>query len=79
MESYSEESSEEDPSVDDSFGNEVPEIAGPLEVQAAPAPPAPRQIIHALPASPRRPIILIRPGQAIPFSCPHRIHPNGGG
>ncbi|GJY96457.1 hypothetical protein Tco_0513367, partial [Tanacetum coccineum] len=74
VESHSEEPSKGDPSEDDSSGNEVPEIAGPLEVQAA---PAPLQIIHALPASPRRPVILVRPRQAIPFGRPHHIHPNG--
>ncbi|GKB50882.1 hypothetical protein Tco_0901635 [Tanacetum coccineum] len=61
---------------DVSSGNDVSETAG-LEVQAIPRPFAPLQIIHALPALPRRPAILVRPRQVILFSRPYRIHPNG--
>ncbi|GJS24120.1 hypothetical protein Tco_0452752 [Tanacetum coccineum] len=60
----SEESPEEDPLEYDSFGDDTLEAVGPLAVQAV---PAPLQIVHALPASPCRPAILVRPGQAIPF------------
>ncbi|GJW04654.1 hypothetical protein Tco_1563510 [Tanacetum coccineum] len=75
-ESDPEESLEEDPSEDDSSGDDVSETTG-LEVQAAPAPPEPLQIVPALPALPHRPAILVRPGQAIPFGHPYRIHHNG--
>ncbi|GJX18494.1 hypothetical protein Tco_0221171 [Tanacetum coccineum] len=67
---------EESPSEDDSSGDDVPKTAG-LEVQAAPTPLAPLQIVPALPALPHKPAILVRPGQAIPFGHPYRIHPNG--
>ncbi|GJU58430.1 hypothetical protein Tco_1236196 [Tanacetum coccineum] len=36
-----EESPEEDPSENDSFGDDVSDTTGSLEVQGAPAPPAP--------------------------------------
>ncbi|GKC41608.1 hypothetical protein Tco_1059330 [Tanacetum coccineum] len=73
-ESDLEESPEEDPSEDDSSSDDASETAGPLVVQAA---PAPLQIVPVLPALPCRPAILVRPGQAIPFDRPYRIHPNG--
>ncbi|GJS68390.1 hypothetical protein Tco_0682955 [Tanacetum coccineum] len=60
----------------DLSANDTLETAGPLAVQAAPAPPPPLQIIHVLPALPRRPTILSRPGQAIHFGHPYRIHHN---
>ncbi|GJZ87966.1 putative reverse transcriptase domain-containing protein, partial [Tanacetum coccineum] len=69
-----EESPEEDPSKDDSSGDDASETAGPLVVQAA---LAPLQIVPMLPALPCRPAILVRPGHAIPFGRPYRIHPNG--
>ncbi|GKE45551.1 hypothetical protein Tco_1472835, partial [Tanacetum coccineum] len=57
LESDPEEPSKEDPLEDDSSSDDVIETAG-LEVQVAPAPPAPYQIIHAPPALPRRPAVL---------------------
>ncbi|GJS41088.1 diacylglycerol kinase 4-like protein [Tanacetum coccineum] len=68
---------EESPSEDDSSGDDTLETARPLVVQAAPAPPPPLQIIHMLPALPRRLAILSRPRQAIPFghcSVAHVLH-----
>ncbi|GKC84532.1 hypothetical protein Tco_1140249 [Tanacetum coccineum] len=67
---------EESSSEDDSSGDDTLETARPLVVQAAPAPPPPLQIIHMLPALPRRLAILSRPRQAIPFGNPYRIHYN---
>ncbi|GKD34317.1 hypothetical protein Tco_1249826 [Tanacetum coccineum] len=46
------------PDYDDSSSNDVPETAG-LEVQAAPTPPAPLQIVPALPVLPRKPAIFV--------------------
>ncbi|GKB78974.1 hypothetical protein Tco_0945869 [Tanacetum coccineum] len=66
-----EEPSEEDPSEDDSSGNYIAETAG-LEVQAAPGPPAPHQIVPAPLALPYKPAILVQPRQAIPFGRPYR-------
>ncbi|GKE71331.1 hypothetical protein Tco_1529403, partial [Tanacetum coccineum] len=41
------------------------------------APPVSFQIVPALPGLPRRPAILVLPGQEIPFGRPYRTHPNG--
>nr|GEX71300.1 hypothetical protein [Tanacetum cinerariifolium] len=59
LNSNPEESPEEDLSEDDSSSDEVSNTAGPLDVQAAPAPPAPHQIIPAPPTLPRMPPILV--------------------
>nr|GEW90765.1 hypothetical protein [Tanacetum cinerariifolium] len=48
-------------------------------VAARSSPPSPpvRQILPALPGIPRRPAILVFPGQPIPIDRPYRTQPNG--
>ncbi|GKB29814.1 hypothetical protein Tco_0869215 [Tanacetum coccineum] len=75
-ESDLEESPEEDPLDDNPSSDYVSETTR-LEVQTAPTPPAPLQIVPALPALPHRPAILVLPRQEIPFGRPYRTHPNG--
>ncbi|GJX70553.1 hypothetical protein Tco_0307724 [Tanacetum coccineum] len=70
-ESDLEEPPEEDPSKDDPFGDDVSEIAE-LKVQAASTPPAPLQIVRAIPVLPRQPINVVLPGQEIPFGRPYQ-------
>ncbi|GJW66998.1 hypothetical protein Tco_0121422 [Tanacetum coccineum] len=44
---------------------------------SASTPPTSFQLVPASPSLPRRPAILVRPGQEIPFGQPYRTHPNG--
>ncbi|GJW37769.1 hypothetical protein Tco_0060689 [Tanacetum coccineum] len=46
-------------------------------IQIATAPPAPLPIVPISPVLPRRPAILVLPGQEIPFGRPYRTLPNG--
>ncbi|GJW34032.1 hypothetical protein Tco_0054064 [Tanacetum coccineum] len=56
----------------------VPEITPEVEVAivAFPAIPTPVHIIPAPPTIPYRPLVLVWPGQEIPFGQPYRYHPN---
>ncbi|GJR70449.1 hypothetical protein Tco_0016514 [Tanacetum coccineum] len=74
-ESDLEEPPEEDPSEDDPFGDDVSERVE-LKVQAAPTPPAPLQIVRAVPILPRQTTNVVLPGHEIPFGRPYRTHPN---
>ncbi|GKD80555.1 hypothetical protein Tco_1347394 [Tanacetum coccineum] len=67
-------SPEEDPLEDDSSYDDTFKTTKSLAVQAA---PAPFQIVPTPPTLPRKPAILIQPGQAIPLGRPCHIYPNG--
>ncbi|GKD24591.1 hypothetical protein Tco_1230805, partial [Tanacetum coccineum] len=55
----------------------APTIQSRVAARSSPPSSPIRQILPAPPGLPRRPIVLVLPGQPIPVGRPYRTHPNG--